>query len=190
MILVISVVVSWIVGAFSFVILGWSSGHYLHPVKSPSRVLSFCDYCKQMIILLLQNSWGLEQMILALWWRLPTTIYVDDMVWWLSHCKYKSVWVGFLYVVVLRLSSCLGVTKMSKKSMEPSVFESSLVNCMCWSRELMQSKKVLLWADFMTTTVSSINLFYIEGGVVMCSWLQPQNLPYKDLLLWDQLESP
>ena len=39
---------------------------------------------------------------------MPTTLYLDGIVWWLSHCKYKSMWVGFLYTDVLSLPSSFG----------------------------------------------------------------------------------
>ena len=41
---------------------------------------------------LCNTSW-LEEMVLALWYNVPTTQYFDGIVWWLSHCKYKSVCV-------------------------------------------------------------------------------------------------
>ena len=33
-------------------------------------------------------------MVLALCSRVPTTLYLDGSVWWLSHCKYRSVCVA------------------------------------------------------------------------------------------------
>ena len=60
----------------------------------------------------------------------PTTLYFDGIVWWLSHCKYKSVRVGFLYTDVLRLPSSLGVMRMSRKGMDLSLLVSSLENLM------------------------------------------------------------
>ena len=42
-------------------------------------------------------------LVLALWYSVPTTLYFDGIVWWLSNCKYKSVCVGFLHTDVWRL---------------------------------------------------------------------------------------
>ena len=106
------------------------------------------------------NSWGLEQMVLALCSRVPITLYFDGSVWWLSHCRYRSVFVGFLKTVLLRLPSSLGVTNTSRKGMDPSSLCSSQVNWICWSIELMWSRKALLCDD----SVSSTNLFQRYGG--------------------------
>ena len=45
----------------------------------------------------LYNSCVLEQMVFALCCSVPITLYFDVKGWWLSHCRYRSVWVGFLY---------------------------------------------------------------------------------------------
>ena len=133
---------------------------YLHFVRTFYRQSSSC--C---------NSWGLGHIVLVLWCRVSTTLYFDDIVWWLSHCKYKSVWVGFLYTVVLRLLSCYSVTRISKKGMEPSVLESWLENWMLWSMELMWYREFLLCVHLMTVNISSAYLFHREWGVVMYWWL-------------------
>ena len=58
---------------------------YLHLFKAEGRCCS--SFCR---------CWGEEHMVLALWNKVPKTLYFDGILWWLSHCKYKSVWVGFL----------------------------------------------------------------------------------------------
>ena len=75
-------------------------------------------------------SCGSEHIVLALWYRVPATLYLVDMVWCLFYCRYKSVWVGFLNTDVLRLPSSLGVTKMSRNGIDPSSLTSSQVNFM------------------------------------------------------------
>ena len=89
---------------------------YLHLFNAWKRCSSSCN-----------TSW-LEQMVLALWYSVPTTLYLDRIVGWLSHCKYKSVCVGFLYTDVWRLPSSLGVIRISWKGMDPSLLVSSLEN--------------------------------------------------------------
>ena len=42
------------------------------------------------------SSWGLTQIVLASCVRVLSTLYVADKLWWLSQCKYLSVWIGFL----------------------------------------------------------------------------------------------
>ena len=110
------------------------------------------------------NSSGLEQMVLALWWRVPTTPYLDVIVWLLSHFRYWSVWVSFLYTVVFNVPSSLGVMRMSRKGMEPSDLDSSLVNCMCWSIELRCCRNSSVLDDFRMVRVSSTNLLQKDGG--------------------------
>ena len=81
-------------------------------------------------------SW-LEQISLALCSSELMTLYLLAMAWWLSHCKYWLVWVGFLYIVVDRLLSLFGITKVSRKGMDPSALVVSVVNFMFSSIELM-----------------------------------------------------
>ena len=48
--------------------------------------------------------------------------------WWLSHCKYWFVWVGFLYMEVDKLPSSFTVTKVPRKGNDPSSLVFSAVN--------------------------------------------------------------
>ena len=121
---------------------------YLHFVRALFRWSSSCF-----------NSWGLEQMVFTLWYRVPITLNSDGNVWQLSYCRYRSVCMGFLYTVVLRLPSSFGITNILRKGMDPSSLCSSLVNWICWSMELMWSKKALLCDDLMMVNVSSTYLF-------------------------------
>ena len=54
------------------------------------------------------------QTVLALWVRVLMTLYFAERCWWVSHCKYWSVW-GFLYTVMDSLPSFSGFTMVSKK---------------------------------------------------------------------------
>ena len=101
------------------------------------------------------NSCGVEQMVCALWCKVPITLYFDVKVWWLSHCRYRSVCVGFLYTVVLRLPSSSGLINVSRKGIDPSSLWSSHVNWICLSIELMCSRNSLLCDDSMIVNVSS-----------------------------------
>ena len=121
---------------------------YLHLVSVYFKCSSFC-----------WNSSGLEQMVWALWWSEPTTLYLDDTIWLLSLCKYRSVCVHFLYTVVLRLPSSFGDIKMSKRGMEPSCLDSSLVDSMCRSMVFRCSKKLVFCDYFLMENMSSTNLF-------------------------------
>ena len=97
---------------------------YWHFFKAWCRCSSsFCSNCV------------LELMVCALCCNVPMTLYLDDKGWWLPHCRYKSVWVGFLYTDVLRLPSLPGDTSISRKGMAPSSLWFSAVNCICWSME-------------------------------------------------------
>ena len=116
----------------------------------------FSSWCK---------SSGLEQICWALWWRVPTIPYLDVKVWLLSHCRYRAVWVGFLYTVVSRLPSSLGVIKTSRNGMEPSDLASSFVNWMFWSSEFRCCRKLSICDDFMMVKVSSTNLLQNDGEI-------------------------
>ena len=117
-------------------------------------------------------SCGSEHIVLALWYRVPATLYLVDMVWWLFHCRDKSVWVHFLNTDVLRLPSSLGVTKMSRNGIDPSSLTSSQVNFMFWWMELRCCRKLLLSSFFIIVKVSSTYLFQNDGGVgdVLRAW--------------------
>ena len=110
------------------------------------------------------NSCWSEQMVLALWWRVPTTLYLDDTGCRLSQWRYWSVCVGFLYTVVCSLPSWSGFIRMSRKGKAPSGPGSSPVNWMFLSTEFRCCKNSSLWHFFMMTKVSSTNLLHNKGG--------------------------
>ena len=78
------------------------------------------------------------------WYRVLITLYLADKWWWLSHCRYWSVWFGFLYTVIDSVLSASGLTMVSKKRMAPSSLLPSTVNLMDRSTLLMCSKKCFL----------------------------------------------
>ena len=92
---------------------------YLHCIRTFSRC------CKSLV-----SSCWVEHMVLALCVRVLITLYLDARLWWLSHWRYKSVWVGFLYKPVVKVPSVWGVIKISRNGMEPSGLASSTVNWM------------------------------------------------------------
>ena len=84
------------------------------------------------------SSWSwLEQISLPLCNSVLISLHLLAMAWWLSHCKYWLVWVGFLYAVVDRLPSLFGVTEVSRKGMDSSALVVSAVNFILSSMELM-----------------------------------------------------
>ena len=86
---------------------------------------------------------GVGQTVDALWYRVPATLYLDGIVWWLSHCRYKSVWVIFLNTDVFRLPSSSGVTGMSRKGIDPSSLTSSQVNLILGCIEFRCCRKAI-----------------------------------------------
>ena len=112
----------------------------------------------------LQRSSGLLQTVLAIWVRVLMTLYSAERWWWLSHCKYWSMWVGFLYIVVDSLPSISGFTMVSKKGMAPSSLLFSTVNCMARSTLLMCCRKFCLFSSFWVTKVSSTYWCHNLGG--------------------------
>ena len=73
------------------------------------------------------RSSGQLQTVLALWVRVLMTLYLTERWWWLSNCKYWSMWVGFLYTVVDSLPPVSGFTMVSKKGMAPSLSSTANV---------------------------------------------------------------
>ena len=65
------------------------------------------------------RSSGVVQTTLVLWVSVPMTLYLEDKLWWLSHCKYWSVWVGFWYTWKDRELSARGVTRVSRNGIAP-----------------------------------------------------------------------
>ena len=81
--------------------------------------------------------------------KILNTLYLTDRLWWLSQCKYWSVWVGFLYTVVDKFLSYSGVTWVSRKGIDPSGLVSSVINWIWRSMELMFSRKWFLCSSFL-----------------------------------------
>ena len=71
------------------------------------------------------RSSGEVHTTLTLWVHVPMTLYLADRLWWLSHCKYWSVWVGLQYTFILRELYVLGLTKVPRKGIAQSCL-------LCW----------------------------------------------------------
>ena len=126
---------------------------YLHVVNASSICVNSSFFC----------SW-LEQMLLALCNKEFITLYLLAMEWWLSHCKYWLVWVGFLYMEVDKLPSSFTVTRVSRKGRDPSALVFSAVNWIFSSILFKCWKNSSLCAVFWMTKVSSTYLFQRLGG--------------------------
>ena len=72
--------------------------------------------------------------------------------------------MGFLYTVVARLLSLCGVTKVSRKGIDPSALVVSAVNLMLGSIEFKCWKNSSLYCSSCMTKVSSTYLFHRLGG--------------------------
>ena len=126
---------------------------YLQPINAFSKCSNSC----------LVES-GVEHSVLALCVRVLITLYLEAKLWLLSHWRYWSVWVGFLYTFVVNVPSVSGVMSRSKNGMEPFGPASSMVNVMDVSTWLMWWKNSSLCDSNWTTKVSSTYLFHIFGG--------------------------
>ena len=142
---------------------GWVGKPFLHPVQSPFWVLALCECFPEMLHHFWRSS-GLLQTVFSLYVRVLITLYLAERWWWLSHCRYWSVWVGFLYTVIDNLPSVSGFTMVSKKGMAPSSLLSSTVNPMVMSTQFMCSRKFYLWSSFWMTNASSTYLSHNLGG--------------------------
>ena len=129
-------------------------------------------------ISLLKSS-GPVQTVFALWVRVPMTLYLATRLWWLSNCKYWSVWVVFLYTEMERELSASGLTKVSRNEMVPFSWLTSTVNFIAGSILFIWSRNNCFWI----TKVSSTNLYQCLGGLRQCGELLFQNTPCIGLLL-------
>ena len=129
---------------------------YLHAPSTSSRCCSSCS----------ANS-GVEQMVWALCVSVLMTLYLAAMLWLLSHGRYRSVWVGFLYTPIVKLPYSSGLMIVSRKGMEPSSFASSTVNWIEGSTVLMCWRNSSWCFCCCTTKVSSTYLFQTLGGAVL-----------------------
>ena len=129
---------------------------YLHLVRAILRCSFSCW----------SNS-GLLHTVEALWERVWITLNLAERWWWLSHCKYWSVCVGFLYTVMDREPSTSGLTIVSKKGMDPSSLLSSTVNLMAGSTLLICWREAL-FVGFLVDDKGAIHIpapeFWGVGG--------------------------
>ena len=123
---------------------------------------------------------GLVQTVLALCVRVPMTLNLADKLWWLSHCKYWSVWVGLCYTVNERELSASGVTKVWRKGIPPFLWEPSTVNLIGGSMLLTCSRNPCLSILCWMTHVSSTNLYQYLGGLEAEQRGSSQNAPCTD----------
>ena len=109
-------------------------------------VSALLRYCNSLV-----RSSGQVQTTLALWVSVLTTLYLAARLWWLSHCKYWSVCMGFLYTVL-------------RKGIVPFSWLPSTVNLIVGSILLIWSRKFCFWSSLWITNVSSIYLIQNLGG--------------------------
>ena len=134
-------------------------GHlgYLHLVRAFLRWSFSC-----------WSSSGLLHTVVALWERVWMTLNLAERWWWLSHCKYWSVCVGFLYTMIDNVPSASGLTMVSKKGMDPSSLLSPTVNFTTGSTLFMCWRKPCLLTSLQMTKVSSTNLCQNLGELEQC----------------------
>ena len=110
------------------------------------------------------KSYGLVQTVLTLCGRVPMTLYLAEILWRLSHCKYWSVLVGLGYTVIDKELSAWDLTKVSRNRTDPFSWLPSTVNLIAGSILLISSKNNCLWDCCWMTKVSSTNLSQYLGG--------------------------
>ena len=144
----------WLLLINLFCTLFMAQGGYLHLTRTSLRSDNF----------FWSNS-GLVQTVFALWVSVPMTLYLVDKLWWLSHCKYWSVWVGLWYTVNDMELSASGVTKVSRKGMPPFPWVPWSINLIAQSMLLICSRNSCLWILCWMTQVSSTGLNQNLGGL-------------------------
>ena len=136
---------------------------FLHLVQSPFGIFAFVESLHEVVLSCWSNS-GLLHTVEALWERVWITLNLAERWWWLSHCKYWSVCVDFLYTVMDSVPSASGLPMVSKKGMNPCSLLSSTVNFIAASTLLMCWRKPCLLISLWMTKVSSTNLHQNLGG--------------------------
>ena len=127
---------------------------YLQPLRTSSTCFNS----------LLMNS-GVEHKVLALCVRVLITLYLEAKLWSLSHWRYWSVWVGFLYTFVVKVPSTLGV-----RSLRSKMGWNHLVQLLPWwtwwtcPLGWYVGRISSLCDSCWITKVSSTYLFHILGG--------------------------
>ena len=175
---------------------------YLHVVNASSMCVNSSFFC----------SW-LEQMLLALCNKEFITLNLLAMEWWLSHCKYWLVWVGFLYMEVDKLPSSFTVTRVSRKGRNPSALVFSAVNWIfssklfkCWKNSslcavFLDDKSVIhiplpkawgVWCCFKGPGFKVLHIYVCHNGAEWrphgCTFSLFKVLPLKDKACASQAE--
>ena len=114
------------------------------------------------------SNLGIEQMVCAPCVMVVITLYLAAKLWLLSHGRYKSVCVGFLYTPMVKVPSVSGVMMVSKKGMEPSSLDYSTVNWMEGSTVLMCLKNSsFVWLMLYHKGIINIPLPHPGGAVLL-----------------------
>ena len=162
---------------------------FFHLVQSPLGIFALGESFPEVFFFLFEQL-SITAHGLALWERVFITLNLAERLWWLSHCRYWSVWVGFLYTVMDRPPFSSGFSIVSKKGMKLSSLLSSTVNFTAGSSMLMCWRKSCLLTSLWMTKVSSTYLHQNLGGGVQSLGLFALSTPCKGLLLWDLLCNP
>ena len=106
-----SLVVGWVpCGALTVSpitnLTGWLGKPFSPSYPRPSWVLTIGKSFPEMLHSFRSSSGLLDT---VLWVRVFIILYLAERWWWLSHCRYWSVWVGFLYTVIDSLPSASGL---------------------------------------------------------------------------------
>ena len=113
------------------------------------------------------------------------------MVWWLFHCRYKSIWVGFLIDCCDEpaiIPKCYQNIQERHGSIWSGVFTCEL-NVMV-NRVYMIQKLLFVSCFYDYKDVIYKSLLTSKGGVVMCLWLWSQSFPYKVLATMELIGEP
>ena len=146
--------------------------------KSHLRYLQWVSAFLRWVFSLWRSS-GLLHTVWALWERVWITLNFAERWWWLSHCRYWSVWVGFLHTVVNKFPISLWFNRWCPRRGWPHPpYCFSTVSWMAGSTLLVCCRKSCLWLSFWMTNVSSTYLYQNPGGGGSTERLFAQGTPY------------
>ena len=92
--------------------------------------------------------------------RLSNVCKITCGGWCELYCRYRSMWVGFLCILMTMFPCSVRVRSVSRKGRVPSL-SRSMVNCMAGHMLLMSSRNMSTCCLSITQKVSSAYLFQI-----------------------------
>ena len=156
------------------------------PVLGQARVPASLKWLFEVVSfpLELEQLCELEQRVMAQCVKVLMTPNLAARLWYMSSCKYRSVWVGFLFTAVVRELPGCSITKVSNERNGPNSSCFFLCEIDVWVHAVYVFKEcVLLWG-FCGHKILSTYHFQTLGGCLGVFWSLSQSPPWRGCPLW------